>query len=231
MTGPDRIGFAHRGGSGHGPDNQLDTFAAALRLGATALETDAWVTADGVVVLDHDGVLREARRRRQPIAQVRRDQLPAHVPTLDELYDRCGTEMDLAIDVSSARIAAEVAAVAARRHASSQLWLVSPHSARLANIDSPNRAVTVRGTTMRGPRRHAAFRGIRDAGMDAVNARWVWWTPRFVEEVHDLGMRAFGYDCQQPGSLRRALGMGLDAVFSDHVETMLAALAAVNRVS
>ena len=126
MTRPDRIGFAHRGGSGHGPDNQLDTFAAALRLGATALETDAWVTADGVVVLDHDGVLREARRRREPIAQVRRDQLPAHVPSLDELYDRCGTAMELAVDVSSARIAVEVAAVAARRGASSRLWLVSP---------------------------------------------------------------------------------------------------------
>jgi glycerophosphoryl diester phosphodiesterase len=231
MTGTDRIGFAHRGGSGHGPDNQLDTFAAAQRLGATGLETDAWVTADGVVVLDHDGVLREARRRRAPIAKVRRDQLPAHIPTLDELYDRCGTDMDLAIDVSSAEIAAAVAAVAARRGASSRLWLVSPHSARLANIDSPNRAVTVRGTAMRGPRRRAAFHGIHDAGMDAVNARWMWWTPRFVDEVHDLGMRAFGYDCQQPGSLRRALGMGLDAVFSDHVETMLAALAATNQVS
>jgi glycerophosphoryl diester phosphodiesterase len=224
VTRPDRIGFAHRGGSGHGPDNQLQTFAAALRLGASALETDAWVTADGVVVLDHDGVLREARRRRQPIAQVRRDQLPAHIPTLDELYERCGTDVDIAIDVSSAAIAAAVAAVAARHGASEHLWLVSPHSERLANIDSPNRAVTVRGTTMRGPRRSLAFRGIRDAGMDAVNARWPWWTPRFVDEVHRLGMRAFGYDCQRPASIRRALDMGLDAIFSDHVETMLVEL-------
>jgi glycerophosphoryl diester phosphodiesterase len=223
----EKLGFAHRGGAGHGPDNQLETFAAALRIGARGLETDAWVTADGVVVLDHDGVLREARRRRQPIAKVRRDQLPAHVPSLDELYDRCGTEMDLAIDVASATIAASVAAVAARHGASSRLWLVSPHSERLASIDTPNRAVTVRGTTMRGPRRSLAFRGIRDAGMDAVNARWPWWTPRFVEEVHGLGMRAFGYDCQRPASLRRALDMGLDGVFSDHVEPMLEALGGV----
>jgi glycerophosphoryl diester phosphodiesterase len=227
VTRADQIGFAHRGGAGHGPDNQLETFEAALRLGARGLETDAWVTADGVVVLDHDGVLREARRRRQPIAKVRRDQLPAHVPSLDELYDRCGIEMDVAIDVSSPGIAAAVAAVAARHGASSRLWLVSPHSERLANIDAPNRAVTVRGTTMRGPRRSLAFRGIRDAGMDAVNARWPWWTPRFVAEVHALGLRAFGYDCQRPASLRRALDMGLDGVFSDHVEAMLEALGRV----
>lgn len=224
MTGADPIGFAHRGGSGHGPDNRLDTFAAALRMGAGGLETDAWVTADGVVVLDHDGVLREARRRRQPIAQVRRDQLPAHVPTLDELYDRCGTAMVLAVDVSSEPIAAAVAAVAARHQASRRLWLVSPHSAMLRNVENPNRAVTVRGSTMRGPRRGAALRGIRDAGVDAVNARWPWWSPRFVDEVHELGMLGFGFDCQRPASLRRALDMGLDAVFSDHVEIMLAEL-------
>jgi hypothetical protein len=37
-------------------------------------------------------------------------------------------------------------------------------------------------------------------------------------------MRAFGYDCQRPASIRRALDMGLDAIFSDHVETMLVEL-------
>ena len=33
-----------------------DLIASLLGTGETALETDAWVTADGIVVLDHDGV-------------------------------------------------------------------------------------------------------------------------------------------------------------------------------
>jgi glycerophosphoryl diester phosphodiesterase len=208
----DRLGFAHRGGAAHGPDNTLDTFVEALRRGARGLETDAWVTADGVVVLDHDGVLRAARRRRQPIAQVRRDQLPAHVPTLEELYRRCGTDIDLAIDVSSAAIAVAVAEVATRHGAAERLWLVSPHSGRLVNVPGACRAVTVRGEALRGPRRRDALRAIRDAGMDAVNARWPWWTRRSVEEVHTLGMRAFAYDCQHAVTLRRALDLMLAAL-------------------
>ena len=52
------IGFAHRGARAHAPENTLEAFALALRLGATGLESDAWLTADGEVVLDHDGVVR-----------------------------------------------------------------------------------------------------------------------------------------------------------------------------
>src|SRR6185436_7833703 len=48
------IGFAHRGARAHAPENTLDAFALALRLGATGLETDLWLTADGIPVLDHD---------------------------------------------------------------------------------------------------------------------------------------------------------------------------------
>ena len=48
------IGFAHRGGMAHAPENTLEAFRLALRLGASGLESDAWLTADGVVVLHHD---------------------------------------------------------------------------------------------------------------------------------------------------------------------------------
>ena len=60
------VGFAHRGARAHAPENTLEAFALALRLGATGLETDAWLTADGQVVLDHDGVVKVGRRKRRP---------------------------------------------------------------------------------------------------------------------------------------------------------------------
>ena len=51
------IGFAHRGARAHAPENTLEAFRLALRLGATGLESDVWLTADGVAVLDHDGAV------------------------------------------------------------------------------------------------------------------------------------------------------------------------------
>jgi len=80
------IGFAHRGARADAPENTIEAFTLARRLGATGLESDVWLTADGEAVLDHDGVVRSGVRRR-PIGGVRRADLPSHIPTLAELYD------------------------------------------------------------------------------------------------------------------------------------------------
>jgi glycerophosphoryl diester phosphodiesterase len=74
------IGFGHRGARAHAPENTIESFTLALRLGATGLESDVWRTADGEVVLDHDGVVRSGLRRRS-IADVLRAELPPHIPT------------------------------------------------------------------------------------------------------------------------------------------------------
>ena len=92
------ITFAHRGATAHARENTIAAFELALRLGATGLESDVWLTADGVPVLDHDGVARVQRRKRS-IRDLRRDQLPAHIPTLAELFDACGTDYELSLDL------------------------------------------------------------------------------------------------------------------------------------
>lgn len=221
-AGEVRYAFAHRGG-GHGPENTLQTFIDALARGADGLESDAWLTVDGAVVLDHDGVA--DRRTRQPISQVRRDQLPAHMPTLDELYRTCGTDFALAIDVQSAVIAAAVAKVAVSFGVADRLWLVASQAAHLEAIDlgAARRAVTIRGNVMQSARRRTVLQHVQQTGVEAVNARWMWWTRSMVNEVHALGMLAFGYDAQRHWSLQRSFRIGLDGVFSDHVDRMLAA--------
>jgi len=48
---------AHRGGSAYAPENTMYAYRNAVRLGADQLETDSWLTADGVLVLIHDQTL------------------------------------------------------------------------------------------------------------------------------------------------------------------------------
>ncbi len=48
---------AHRGGRGLMPENTLAAFSHALDIGATTLELDTGLTADGVVVVAHDTTL------------------------------------------------------------------------------------------------------------------------------------------------------------------------------
>jgi glycerophosphoryl diester phosphodiesterase len=119
--------------------------------------------------------------------------------------------------------------VAQRYGVADRVWVVAPQPSHLESLDGAHRAVTLRGNVIRSGRRRAALALARATGVEAINARWMWWTRSLVDEVHALGLLAFGYDAQQNASLRRAISIGLDGVFSDHVDRMVAAIAAAER--
>jgi glycerophosphoryl diester phosphodiesterase len=48
---------AHRGGSAYAPEDTMYAYRNAVRIGADQMETDSWLTADGVLVLIHDQTL------------------------------------------------------------------------------------------------------------------------------------------------------------------------------
>jgi hypothetical protein len=112
------IGFAHRGARAHAPENTLSAFALALEMGAGALESDVWLTADGIAVLDHDGLVDGVKVESVPAAA-----LPSHIPRLSDLYRECGTCFELSLDVKDGRSAVEVLRVAQAADAVPRLWL------------------------------------------------------------------------------------------------------------
>jgi glycerophosphoryl diester phosphodiesterase len=222
------IGFGHRGARAHAPENTLEGFELALRLGATGLESDAWRTADGEVVLDHDGVVRAGLRRRS-IADVRRADLPDHVPTLAELYERVGTEVPLSLDVKDAAAADGIVATAraAGGGAVGHLWLCSPSWEEAAGWKQRWADVhVVDSTRIRRMKEGAERRGatLADAGVDAVNLHWSDWNGGLTTLFHRFELVTFGWDCQHRRQLDALLDMGIDGLYSDHVDRMVDAI-------
>ncbi len=224
------IGFAHRGARAHAPENTVEAFVLALKLGATGIESDVWLTADGVPVLDHDGVVRVGLRRR-PIGDVARSALPAHVPALADLYERCGTDFDLSLDVKDHAAAPAVVAVAreAGGDAPARLWLCHPDWQRAAAwralCDDVKLVDSTRWRRIKeGGERRAA--SLADAGVDAVNLHHSDWSGGLVALFHRFERYCLGWDAQFERVLTGLLGMGIDGVFSDHVDRMMDAIAA-----
>jgi glycerophosphoryl diester phosphodiesterase len=223
------IGFAHRGARAHAPENTLEAFVLARRLGATGLESDVWCTADGIPVLDHDGMV-GSRFRRQPISAVARAALPAHVPALADLYAECGTDFDLSLDVKDPAAAAATVAVAraAGADAPERLWLCHHDWQQVAEWRTAFPEVRlVDSTRLRylrdGAERRAAQ--LSDAGIDAVNLHESDWTGGLTTLFHRFNLLTFGWDAQFERVLDNLLDMGLDGIYSDHVDRMVEALA------
>jgi len=222
------IGFAHRGARAHAPENTIASFVLAARLGATGLESDVWLTADGQAVLDHDGLVGR-RPRRRPIAGVRREDLPDHVPTLRELYEAVGTDFELSLDVKDTAAAPEVVACARDVGAEDQLWLCHPDWRTVAGWRELSPAVKLVESTrlarLEGsPELHVARSA--DAGIEVLNLHHSDWSPGLVAMVHRFELLAFGWDAQHERILAGLLDIGIDGLFSDHVDRMVAALAA-----
>jgi glycerophosphoryl diester phosphodiesterase len=220
------IAFAHRGARAHAPENTIDAFQLALRLGATGLESDVWLTRDGIAVLDHDGVI---GLRRRPIASVDRADLPDHIPELAELYEACGTDFELSLDVKDPAAATTVVAVAraAGPEVASRLWLCHPDHEVVRSWRAPMPEVKLVESTrlkrMRfGPERQAAQ--MREAGIDVVNLHHTEWKGGLTTLFHRFGVLSFGWDAQHDRILDELLDMGIDAVYSDHTDRMVTAL-------
>src|SRR5581483_6935252 len=105
------------------PENTLDAFRRALEVGATGLESDARLAADGEVVLVHGPTIRTGLRR------VKVRSLPAGrlaelgVPRLADLYAELGCDFELSLDLKEPDAAGPILSVARAAGALDRLWL------------------------------------------------------------------------------------------------------------
>lgn len=226
------IRFAHRGASAHAPENTLEAFELALRLGANGLESDVWVTSDGHPVLDHDGKSWYQLRRRA-IGAVPRSELGDHIPTIAELFDHVevGT-WDFSLDIKDP-LAADATINSLREFGettgidiAARTWFCHPdldvvtgwrnqwpdvrlvHSTRVHRVEST-------------PERHAAQ--LAERGIDAVNFRAPDWSGGLTALYHRFGVHCFGWDVQLERTAAELLNIGLDGIFGDHVDRLEAA--------
>lgn len=220
------IGFAHRGARAHARENTIEAFDLAVRLGATGLESDVWITADGVAVLDHDGLVGR-RPKRRPISQCAAAQLPSHMPSLREFYDAFGSRIEVSLDIKDPAAISEVIACARDVNAESRLWVCHPDRELVGSWRELSAEVNlVESTRLTGfvgsPELHLA----RSAafGIDAINLHHSDWTGGLIAMVHRFEMCAFGWDAQFERILDELLDSGIDGVFSDHVDRMTTAL-------
>lgn len=204
----------------------MEAFTEAVRAGVNGLESDVWVTADGVAVLDHDGLVGR-RPRRRAIAEARREELPGHIPTLAELYDEVGDSVDLSLDIKDPAAIEPTVLAARRAGAESRLWVCHPdrellvswrlHSADVHLVES------IRLTRMiGGPEAHIAES--QRLGVDVVNMHHRDWSGGLVALAHRFGLLAFAWDAQFERILDELLDSGIDGVYSDHVDRLTAAL-------
>ena len=107
--------FAHRGASGQAPENTLEAFELAVRMGAHGVELDVHLSRDGELVVTHDervdrvseghGAVRELTLKELKALHFNRthpEYADARIPTLEEVFQLLGpTGLDINIELKN----------------------------------------------------------------------------------------------------------------------------------
>ncbi|MEK9723172.1 MAG: glycerophosphodiester phosphodiesterase [Rhodospirillaceae bacterium] len=236
--------IGHRGAAGHAPENTLASIRKAAELGATWVEFDVKLSADGVPVLCHDDTLERTTDGRGRVAARTARELarldaggwfdPAFagepLPTLDAALAQLaalGLGANVEIKPCPGREAetgyVAAAALAADWPSSLPEPLISSFSTAALNAAAGAAPAIPRALLVYGV--PVDWRGmVDDLRCVALHAQSRRLRRATAKAALATGMALRVYTVNRPGRARQLMGWGVDAIITDYPDRILSAL-------
>jgi glycerophosphoryl diester phosphodiesterase len=232
---PGTLPFAHRGGASEVPENTMPAFEHAVRLGYRYLETDAHVTADGVLIAFHDDRLDRVTDRTGVIAELPWSEVQQArvdgrepIPLLEDLLT-AWPDVRINIDPKQDDVAEPLAAALLRTDTVDRVCVGAFSDRRIARV----RELTGPGLcTSMGPREVAqlvsASRSLPGGGrisspcaqVPTHQGRLPLVTERFVAAAHRRGVQVHVWTVDDPAEITRLLDLGVDGIMTDRPQVL-----------
>lgn len=230
------LNIAHRGASGHYPENTLAAFAAALETGVAMCELDVHLTRDRIAVVIHDATVDRTTDTKGDVAAMtftemrradagirfRRRFAGQRIPTLDEVFRLTAGRSSLNIELKGAGTEATVCQLI-RSHDAVATALVSSFDwamlARVREIDSHIRL----GLLGKDHPQHlldaaSAMQAYAiNPNVDMVNAG-------LCTAAHARGLKLYAWTCDDPRGMRRLIADGVDGIMTNYPDRLRAVL-------
>ncbi|HET7028242.1 MAG TPA: glycerophosphodiester phosphodiesterase family protein [Candidatus Limnocylindrales bacterium] len=239
--------IAHRGQRASFPEQTLEAYEAAIRLGAEAIETDVQRTRDGRLAMMHDLTLDRTTNGRGPIADLDWAAVRAldagswfgagfggcRVPSLDETIDLVvGAGCGLCVEIKGSAADAPTTATAVARLLRERAVLDRVYVSSFDHLALAAARAEVDGLLL-APERlpeagpsdpPAAAAQAVALGAAALQHRWEDLTPDVVDAVHAVGTAVWAWPIDTLESIRHSVAVGADAIIGDDVVLLVAGL-------
>ncbi len=228
---------AHRGASGHAPENTMAAFRRAVELGAMFIETDLQLSRDARFVAIHDETLERTTNGEGPVhewtlAELREldagswfggEFIGERVPTLEEIL-RFARETDVIFYLELKPCApwgAEHALVAALRDAGQAARTV------VLSFDAPTLAAVRRldPTLMTGLLAEVPHANLIEratlVGARQLALRGDLVTPERLAEARRHDLQVVTWTINHPAHMQALIEVGVDGIFTDYPDRLL----------
>ena len=215
-----RIG--HRGAAGHAPENTLAAIRKGIALGVDFVEIDVRRTADGVLVVLHDGTVNRTTNGKGRVDRLSlRDieKLNAgsgeHIPTLDEALRVARGEAGLMLELKVKGVApqtVEVVRKAGFRDPVIYASFLHDELKHVRTVDPGASLMVLFGSLSRISVPHAMKYG------PYVGLRHDKATRPLVDAFHRADLLVFVYTADAPSDIQHALSLDVDGIISNFPE-------------
>ena len=225
------LSIGHRGARGHAPENTLLAIDTGIRLGADMIEFDVQRCEQELVVI-HDPRLERTTNGQGRVDEVSLEYLrklntgaDMQVPTLAEVLDLVEARLPVNIEIKSAEGTAALVAQQVRNYLNegwtpAHFLVSSFHLPELYEFKQLAPEVPVAVLVCGVPLDWAACAA--EIGASALNISAEFADPRLIADAHARGLQVFAYTVNHVEDIARAVALGLDGVFSDYPERVLA---------
>jgi glycerophosphoryl diester phosphodiesterase len=232
--------IAHRGASGHAPENTLAAFERAVELGAGFIETDLHLTRDARFVAIHDRTLERTTNGRGAVrdftlAELReldaglwfdRQFSGLQIPTLEEILAFARKHdvvfyFEIKYEAAWGMHHALVAALQTVENAARSIVISFDPETLLAlrRLD----ASVMMGLLAEEARRDLVKVAL-DAGARQLCPRWDIVTQELVEQAHRADLHVVTWTVNEPEKMRAAMDAGVDGIMTDLPDRLRAAI-------
>lgn len=232
--------IAHRGASGHAPENTLAAFERAVQLGAGFIETDLHLTRDARFVAIHDMTLERTTNghgavRDFTLAELRaldagmwydRKYMGEHIPTLEEVLEFARKHdvvfyLEVKYDAAWGMHHALVGALRKAQDAARTI-VISFDPGTLDSVRKLDASIMM-GLLIDEPSPECVKISL-NVGARQLCPRFTLVTPELVAEAHRADLHVATWTVNQADEMRNVVGAGVDGVMTDFPDRLQAVL-------
>mgnify|MGYP001097106438 CR=1 FL=1 len=223
--------IAHRGASGHEPENTLAAFRAALKMNADAIECDVQVCKSGELVVFHDRRLKRitgerGKVKRKKLASLR--QLDAgkgeHIPTLKEVLDLLDGRISVNVELKSKGTAVAVAqllrnGIRTGNWKTKDFFVSSFYYRELRRFHETFPEIPISLLYNKKPRRLKKRIKVLEPFAAALNAGKI--RPAWIRRVHEKGLKVYVWTVDDPQEAEHLRSKGAEGFFSNYPDRLI----------
>ncbi|WP_087972221.1 glycerophosphodiester phosphodiesterase [Oceanobacillus rekensis] len=235
------VNVAHRGASGHAPENTISAFDKAVEMKADYIEIDVQMTQDGKIVAIHDTTVNRTTNGTGSVGDYTLEEIQQldagswfgeefageQIPTFEEILDRYRGKIGILIELKSPSlypgIEEEVAEALMQRN------LHKPNNNKII-IQSFNHESVQKSKALLPNIPHGVLAGLTWADVtdeqlaqfatyaDFFNPNMNIVTDELVDRVHTTGLKIYPYTVRAQEQADNLFELGVDGIITDYPE-------------